>query len=57
MKVKFDLRSVSEWKEKAAKWMINSTEDVRDEVSISWLQALYSVELEAIDELEGKKIP
>ena len=34
--------------------MINSTEDVRDEVPKSWLQKMYSEELEAIGELEGE---
>ena len=35
--------------------MINSTEDVRDEVPTSLLKELYNQELEAIDELEGKE--
>ena len=34
--------------------MINSTMDVRDQVSTSELKELYDEELEAIDELEGE---
>ena len=34
--------------------MINSTQDVRDEVSTSDLQKLYTEELAAINELEGQ---
>ena len=36
--------------------MISSTQDVRDEVSTSDLQKLYTEELAAIDELEGQAL-